>query len=314
MAPRWPDEPNEATGLRGFLQGRMATRVVEGEGLRERKKRLTRQQISDTATMLFLEGGFDTVRVADVAEACGVSEKTVYNYFPTKESLVLDREDDMVAMARRALGPAAPPGSPIEALLAEIVADVDSVYAHVAPRGEGRFGFLHDDAGTRSDGEVDLSLLARFREMIANTPTLRAAQRDMMARIVDVAAEALAARAGMAPSDPEPRIAAVALVGLWHIQFDSMHRVAFEAESPGEARDRVVDELRRAARLIDTGLWSFNLVVQGANTRQQRNVAADAANDARKLVLTAIKAARRAAREAGAAKAEARAKQPEDDG
>ncbi len=67
------------------------SRPGPGEGLRERKKRLMRQQLSDTATRMFLERGFDAVRVAEVAEACGVSEKTVFNYFPTKESLVLDR-------------------------------------------------------------------------------------------------------------------------------------------------------------------------------------------------------------------------------
>ena len=65
------------------------------EGLRERKKRLMRQLISDTATAMFLERGFDEVRVAEVAAACDVSEKTVYNYFPTKESLILDREEAM---------------------------------------------------------------------------------------------------------------------------------------------------------------------------------------------------------------------------
>ena len=58
------------------------------EGLRERKKRLMRERLSDTAARLFLERGFDAVRVAEVAEACGVSEKTVFNYFPTKEALL----------------------------------------------------------------------------------------------------------------------------------------------------------------------------------------------------------------------------------
>src|SRR4051794_23757115 len=61
------------------------------EGLRERKKRQTRQLLSDTATELFLSHGFDAVRVSEIARRCGVSEKTVFNYFPTKESLVIDR-------------------------------------------------------------------------------------------------------------------------------------------------------------------------------------------------------------------------------
>ena len=61
------------------------------EGLRELKKRETRQRISDVATEMFLARGFEAVTVTEVAAAAGVSEKTVYNYFPTKESLVLDQ-------------------------------------------------------------------------------------------------------------------------------------------------------------------------------------------------------------------------------
>ena len=49
------------------------------EGLRERKKRETRQRISDIATGLFLEHGFVTVTMAEVAEAADVSVNTVYN-------------------------------------------------------------------------------------------------------------------------------------------------------------------------------------------------------------------------------------------
>ncbi len=61
-----------------------AARRAGAEGLRERKKRLMRQQLSATATAMFVERGFDAVRVAEVAEACGVSEDG-FNYFPTKE-------------------------------------------------------------------------------------------------------------------------------------------------------------------------------------------------------------------------------------
>src|SRR6202012_6170691 len=81
MSGRWPDQaPAQAPGL-------------PAEGLRERKKRLMRQQLSDTATAMFLDRGFDGVRVAEVGAACGVSEKTVFNYFPAKEGLVMDRRD-----------------------------------------------------------------------------------------------------------------------------------------------------------------------------------------------------------------------------
>jgi AcrR family transcriptional regulator len=59
------------------------------EGLRERKKRQTREAIAHAAMGLFAEHGFDAVTVADVARAADVSEKTVFNYFPAKEDLVV---------------------------------------------------------------------------------------------------------------------------------------------------------------------------------------------------------------------------------
>jgi AcrR family transcriptional regulator len=62
--------------------------VAATEGLRERKKRETRETIARVAWKLFARRGFDAVTVADIARAANVSEKTVFNYFPTKEDLV----------------------------------------------------------------------------------------------------------------------------------------------------------------------------------------------------------------------------------
>lgn len=66
-------------------------------GLRERKKARTRERISDIATGLFLDRGFDEVTVAEVASAAGVSVKTVFNYFGAKEDLMFDREPEWLA-------------------------------------------------------------------------------------------------------------------------------------------------------------------------------------------------------------------------
>jgi len=63
-------------------------------GLRERKKQATRLLISNIATGLFIERGFEEVTVAEIAEAAGVSKMTVFNYFPRKEDLFLDRHAD----------------------------------------------------------------------------------------------------------------------------------------------------------------------------------------------------------------------------
>lgn len=66
-------------------------------GLRERKKQATRELISSVATGLFIQRGFEEVTVAEIAEAAGVSKMTVFNYFPRKEDLFLDRHADRLA-------------------------------------------------------------------------------------------------------------------------------------------------------------------------------------------------------------------------
>jgi AcrR family transcriptional regulator len=83
--------------------------MATSEGLRERKKRATREGIAAAAMELFREHGFDAVTVADVAAAADVSEKTVFNYFPTKEELVFHRgvarrEELIEAVRRRPAG------------------------------------------------------------------------------------------------------------------------------------------------------------------------------------------------------------------
>src|SRR5829696_9631871 len=82
------------------------------EGLRARKKRAAREAIAATARRLFAEGGFDTVTVAEIAAAADVSEKTVFNHFPTKEDLAFAGREEGIALlvaniARR------PPGASV---------------------------------------------------------------------------------------------------------------------------------------------------------------------------------------------------------
>ena len=125
IPPQPDDQENEALldGLIGEEMGDQVAAVMRrvrraheawyrsqhpDEGLRERKRRLTRQLISDAATALFATRGFDEVKVAEVARRVGVSEKTIYNYFPTKESMVLDDVDEMIEGVARALRERAP--------------------------------------------------------------------------------------------------------------------------------------------------------------------------------------------------------------
>jgi AcrR family transcriptional regulator len=254
-------------------QERWARRRHPHEGLRERKKRRTRQQISDVATSLFVVRGFDRVKVSQIAEIVGVSEKTVYNYFPTKESLVFDRADEGIARVAAALREREPGESPTKAMLRA----------------------LKDDMQDLEDLPEELyAFLPLFAEMLAATPSLRAALLDLQSRLVEVAAEELAALAGVDPREPEPLIAAHALVGLQQLTLTSRVR-HIEAGLRGSLLlNAVTADLERAARLLDAGLWSFNLLTQGARTRQQLRDAAAAAEDARKQVSDALRKARAA--------------------
>ncbi|MFG1910344.1 TetR/AcrR family transcriptional regulator [Kribbella sp. NPDC048928] len=63
----------------------------------------TRARISQVATQLFLERGFDGVTVAEVAREAGVSSVTVFKHFPRKEDLLLDRADDALEVLRTAV-------------------------------------------------------------------------------------------------------------------------------------------------------------------------------------------------------------------
>jgi len=78
-----------------------------------------------------------------------------------------------------------------------------------------------------------------------------------MDQFVAVATEILAARVGMAADDPEPQIAARSLLGLWHVQAESLRKHLNDSPAPGQLHEQVTADVRRAAALIDAGLHGF---------------------------------------------------------
>ena len=229
---------SENTEVRA-LGNTAATTARPGESLRERKKRATRQLLSDIATEMFLAKGFDRVRVSEIAEACGVSEKTVFNYFPTKESLVMDRLDGIADALLSAL--ADPALSALDAALGVLA---------------GELAAMTDQLAAEPDIRLAAARFTRFSELLRATPSLRAHQSAAAERLTGDAARILAARTGADPEDPEPQITATALLALWPIQFRALERhlkTATTATTLSHLTEAVTADVRRAADVLEHG-------------------------------------------------------------
>lgn len=159
-------------------------------GLRERKKRQTRQLIFETASRLFAERGFDAVTVAEVARSADVSEVTVFNYFPTKEDLFFGgmevfEEQLLEAVRGRPSG---------ESALAAFRRLLLNSFARIAT-------------------DENAAVIARAAALINASSALQAREREVVARYTQLLAAILAEETGAAADAVEPWAVASALMG-----------------------------------------------------------------------------------------------------
>jgi AcrR family transcriptional regulator len=195
-------------------------------GLRERKKEQTRQRIAATALRLFGERGFDAVTVNEIAEAAEVAKATLFAYFPTKESLVLDGvgEED----------------------LAGIVADrprdktpLDALRAHYrAATTEERLTALEREA-----------LIARIG-VIFDTPALGGAANSLLYRQRQSLARVLAEEHGETAA---ALMAAQIAASLLTLQESFFHRLA-DGASPQDVAPLLAADVELAFDLLENGL------------------------------------------------------------
>src|SRR5215213_1601996 len=205
-------------------------------GLRERKKEQTRQAIAAAAVRLFVERGFDRVPVADVARAADVSEKTVFNYFPTKEELVYNRletfEEELLTAVRERR-----PGESVVAAFGRFVS---------RPRG-----LLAEPEG----GEQ----LRAVTAMIAASPALRARERQIFERYTESLAKLLTADTGAREGDAEPWVVANALIGAHRALLEYVRRslAAGRSNRSIAAAGRV--EVGQAIARLEGGLGGYGV-------------------------------------------------------
>jgi AcrR family transcriptional regulator len=205
-------------------------------GLRERKKQRTRRLIAETARRLFVERGFDRVTVAEIAGAAEVAEKTVFNYFPTKEDLVYWRleafEEELLAAIRER-----EPGESAVAAFARFVL--------------AQGGWLAErDPAAREQ-------LAAITRMIMESRALLAREQQVFERYTESLAALLAEETGAGADDIRPRVVAGALMGVHRALVDHTRRGIVA----GAPRARIAREVRaqadQAFALLEGGLGAY---------------------------------------------------------
>ncbi len=207
-------------------------------GLRERKKQQTRQLIADTARQLFVERGFEHVRVAEVARAADVSEATVFNYFPTKEDLLYSRleafEEELLASVRER-----PRGEPVVAAFARFV---------LQPRG------------LLSAGEPEaVEQLAAITRVIEESPALLAREQQIFAGYTNALARLIAGETGAAPESLKPWVVANSLIGVHRALVAYARQQVLAGVRNPELACKVRAHGRRALEQLERGLADYSL-------------------------------------------------------
>jgi AcrR family transcriptional regulator len=174
---------------------------------RSRKRLATRQAISNAATRLFFERGFDHVTVDEIAAAADVGRMTVFNHFPRKEDMFFDLDEEgreIVCEALRQRDPSVTPIETLRLLAHRLIAEQRS--------------FLRFFPGSQS-----------FIETIDASETLKARARAIRDELAQVVMVALTESVGQDPADPVAHLAANLLLATWTVAFIQAHRTFREA-------------------------------------------------------------------------------------
>jgi AcrR family transcriptional regulator len=203
-------------------------------GLRERKKRQTRDSIAAAALELFVERGYDAVTIGDVADRASVDIKTIYNYFSSKPDLVYHRFeafwDEVVAAVRDRRA-----GESVLAAFSRFLVPLD--------------GLLGDSRATAE--------LQRLTQLIVESPALLAYENQVYARFTAELAEQLAADTGAGPRRIEPSVVSHALVGLHRSLVASARAGTMAGMSNSSVARGVRIQAKAAVGLLESGLGMY---------------------------------------------------------
>lgn len=161
--------------------------LTRAPSLRDKHKHQTRRALRDAALKLFASHGFDATTTVDIAEKAGVSTRTLFRYFPTKEDVLYHGERDWV----------------------QTFVDVYPTQPNSLSDLEAMRVTLEDLAPRLAKSRRSLSL---YQRALDSSPTLRGREQDHQHENTEVLARAIAARRGRSRPDEACKI--LAAVGL----------------------------------------------------------------------------------------------------
>lgn len=206
----------------------------EKPGLRERKKQQTRLAISQVATRMFVERGFDRVTLAEVAEAAEVSVNTIFNYFATKEELFFDRGDEVADTMSRIVKERRPGESAAAAIERQFRAAV---------RGK--------------TGMFTASRIKPFLMAIEASPALKARERLLLDQSEASLAQTLIEETGARPGDPTAHAFAAMVTGLEWMLIQEFRRRMLRGEPEKEVRLALLRMGQRGFGLLKGGAADY---------------------------------------------------------
>ncbi|MDX8464924.1 TetR/AcrR family transcriptional regulator [Mesorhizobium sp. VK23B] len=102
----------------------------EGGGLRERKKRETKKRITEKGIALFLKRGVDQTTLDEIAAAAGISRRTFFYYFTSKDEILLSVLSGIGELLTDAVRNAPAGSTPIDAVWDAVVSVCDAIPAN----------------------------------------------------------------------------------------------------------------------------------------------------------------------------------------
>jgi AcrR family transcriptional regulator len=186
-------------------------------GLRERKKQQTREALARAGIELFVERGYDATTLAEIAEAAGVSTRTIFAYFSSKEDILFASFQTMREALARALAE--------------------------RPGGKDALTTLRDFI---LSGHTKTELDRKLERIIRGDETLLSHKRARMSQLQELFAAAIADDLGAGPDDLRAHVAAASLTAAFEVleRRDRGSSASYTTEEVAAAIDPVISFVR----------------------------------------------------------------------